>query len=505
MSGTHRVLVVTAASAVTGSLIAVYPVILNRLDPSVRLFRENCSACHGERLEGAAQGPRLVGGYLTHGESVSEISRSIASGFPEQGMPASHTLTDVQIQGLAMLIFAARTNFKYSDLNADSQLVIPEDTIKSEQHDFRIEIVATGIHPLPFSIAPLPDGRILLTEKKLGLSIISADGEQSELIQGTPRAYDDGITTSQYLGLGWMMDVALHPDYEDNGWIYLHYGDRCSDCNASSRTSGNPVSMNALDRGRIKDGVWEDGQAIWRAHIETYTSAPDMAAGGRISFDNDGHVFISVGMKGPTHYDGIQDLSLPYGKIHRMHDDGRVPSDNPFMGTEGALGTTWSYGHRSPQGLEFNELTGQLWGTEMGPLGGDELNLLLPGKNYGWPLYSKGVNYDRTPVDYGKELGIEFELDDIVQPVVDWTPAPAVSSFIFYEGSTFPEWRHNVIVGTLKATELYRVVLEDSKAVHTETLLEDLAEIRDIETAPDGSIYLLLEHSSGGQIVRLVR
>jgi glucose/arabinose dehydrogenase len=140
----------------------------------------------------------------------------------------------------------------------------------------------------------------------------------------------------------------------------------------------------------------------------------------------------------------------------------------------------------------------------MGPRGGDELNLLLPGKNYGWPLFSKGVDYDGTPVEYGKELGIEFDLKDIEQPVVDWTPSPAISSFIFYEGDAFPAWRYNVIVGSLKATDLYRVVLEDDKLVHIETLLEGFTRIRDIEIGPDDTIYLLLEHASGGQIVRLI-
>ena len=300
------------------------------------------------------------------------------------------------------------------------------------------------------------------------------------------------------------MDVALHPDYENNGWVYLHHGDRCSDCNVRSRQSGDVVSMNALVRGRIENGLWVDEETIWRADIETYTATPDMAAGGRIAFDHEGYVFISVGMKGPSNYQGIQDLRQPYGKIHRMHDDGRIPSDNPFTNVAGAQKTTWSYGHRSPQGLEFNLETGQLWGTEMGPRGGDELNLLRPGRNFGWPLYSKGVDYDGTPVEYGKELGIEFELEDIEQPVLDWTPSPAISSFIFYLGDAFPDWKQNVIVGTLKATELYRVVLENDKVVHTEILLKDFTRIRDIETGPDGAIYLLLEHASGGQIVRLV-
>jgi len=211
-----------------------------------------------------------------------------------------------------------------------------------------------------------------------------------------------------------------------------------------------------------------------------------------------------VGIKGFDNHTGIQDLKFPWGKIHRIFDDGRIPDDNPFTGVDGALKSIWTYGHRSPQGLEYNFQTGDLWGTEMGPRGGDEVNRLLPGRNYGWPLYSKGQNYDGTPVDYGKKLGIEFELKDIEQAVVDLTPSPAVSSFIFYTGQDFPNWRHNLLVGSLKARSLYRMELNDNKVTHRETLFRDLARVRDIEAGPNGEVYVLLEHNSGGQIVRLV-
>jgi glucose/arabinose dehydrogenase len=247
-----------------------------------------------------------------------------------------------------------------------------------------------------------------------------------------------------------------------------------------------------------------DEEVIWQSDPKFYSITPEMGAGGRIALDPKGYAYFSIGMKGRSNYDGIQDLRTPYGKIHRVHDDGRIPSDNPFFAHASALKSIWTYGHRSPQGLEFHRRRRQLWGTEMGPRGGDEVNLLLPGRNYGWPLYSKGLDYDGTPVEYGIELGIEFDLDDIEQPVVDMTPAPAVSSFIFYDGDLFPRWRDNIIVGSLKATELYRIVLEGDKAIHRELLLGDLARIRDVENGPDGAIYLLLEHASGGQIVRLV-
>jgi glucose/arabinose dehydrogenase len=477
-------------------------------DPFVAVYRQSCSVCHGENLEGAAQGTPLVGVDLRHGGSIAEVTKSIAEGFPATGMPKwSETLDDAQIQRLAIYISEQRSNLAYTDFKVATPPFVPEGRIESEKQAFRIEKVAGGLDPLPYSIAPLPDGRILLTEKTRGLSIVSRNGERSELIHGTPHVYDDGFEAPGILlvfGQGYLLDVAPHPRYAENGWIYLSYTDRCSDCNAASRQSHRPVSMNALVRGRIKDGAWVDQQTIWRTDIENYTAMPDMAAGGRIAFDDAGHVFITVGIKGGSEFAGIQDLGLPFGKIHRVNDDGSVPDDNPFAGVANALKTIWTYGHRSPQGLEFNRETRQLWGTEMGQRGGDEVNLLRPGKNYGWPLYSKGLKYDGTPVEYGKDLGLKSDLKDIEQPIVDLTPSPAVSSFIFYQGSAFPNWRGNMLVGTLKATELYRMVVDGDRVVRRETLLKGVGRIRDVATGYDGLIYLLVEHASGAQILRLV-
>jgi glucose/arabinose dehydrogenase len=263
------------------------------------------------------------------------------------------------------------------------------------------------------------------------------------------------------------------------------------------------VSGNVVVRGRIKNGEWVDQQPVWRTPIEQYTAVPDMAAGGRLAFDGNGHLFLSVGIKS-AEYNGIQDLSLPYGKIHRVNDDGTIPADNPFVGVAKAMPSIWTYGHRSPEGLEFDRRTGRLWETEMGQRGGDEVNLLQKGQNYGWPLYSKGLKYDGTPVDYGKLLGLEPDLSKIKQPVVDFTPSPAVSSFVAYDGKAFPRWRGNLIVGSLKATELYRVVLDGDRSTQVEPLLKGLGRIRDVATNADGTIYVLLEHASGGRVVKLV-
>jgi glucose/arabinose dehydrogenase len=475
-------------------------------DGFIDQFNEQCAVCHGEDLRGAALGTPLVGIDLRHGESVEQIARNIADGFPKTGMPAwSETLDENQIWNLALYVAEQRQGTTILDKRADIPLIITEGVVTTEKHRFRIERIAEGLDPMPFSIEPLPDGRILVSERMRGLSIITPGGDKFGPIEGTPRVYDDsGIFLGQVMGLGWMLDVAIHPDYEKNGWIYIHHTDRCSDCNDLSRRGSQPVSMNRLVRGRIAGNSWVDEEIIWQADIDTYTNTSDLAAGGRIAFDNENHVFISVGMKAPLDFMGIQDLDLPYGKIHRLHDDGRIPADNPFVDTPGAMQSIWTYGHRSVQGLEFNPQTGEIWSTEMGPRGGDELNRLVAGGNYGWPVFTTGVNYDGRPVDVADKLGLALEPEDVEFPVVDMTPSPAISSFIFYDGPEFPHWKNNIIVGTLRATDLMRMEIADNKVVHTETLLTDLARFRDIETGPNGELYVLLEHATGGQIVRLV-
>jgi glucose/arabinose dehydrogenase len=477
-------------------------------DPFAAAYQEHCAVCHGEDFRGAAQGTPLVGIGLRHGESTEEIGRSIAEGFSETGMPGwSDTLDRDAIQRLAIYIGEQRASLAYTDFKVAVPPVIPEGTVATEVESFRIETVVEGLDPLPYSIAPLPDGRILVTEKTSGLRVVSADGELAEPVRGTPQTFDDGFEVPGILlvyGQGYLLDVAPHPDYAENGWIYLSHTDRCNDCNAASRASRRPVSMVSLIRGRIEDGSWVDQETIWRTDIERYTPMPDMAAGGRIAFDGEGHVFLSIGIKENSEFGGVQDLSQPYGKILRLHDDGTVPDDNPFAGTANALGAIWTYGHRSPQGLEFDRATGRLWETEMGQRGGDEVNLLRPGRNYGWPLISKGMKYDGTPVDYGNVLGIDFDPATLEQPVVDLTPSPAVSSFVIYQGDAFPSWRRSLLVGSLKATELYRMVVDGVEVVHRETLLDGLGRIRDVETGADGLVYLLLEHASGSRIVRLV-
>ena len=471
------------------------------------MFQENCEVCHGQDLTGAAQGSSLRG-ELTHGQSISDIIASINEGYTEAGMPGwRDLLSPIEIRGLAMYVLETRENVGYVTSNYDAPIEIPNNIFETKLHNFQIQSVISDLDPLPFSIAPLPDGSLLLTEKTKGVRIISATGDKSELIVGTPAAYDDIYRLQSRIdierGMGWLFDIVLHPNYEENGWIYLYHSHRCDACNEISRQEGRPVSMNRLVRGRIADGAWVDQEIIWEAPIEDYFLAGDVGAGGRVTLDNRGHVYFTLGMKCGGRGGGIQDLTTPCGKTHRVNDDGSIPRDNPYVGVENAYESIYTFGHRSPQGLEYDQANGELWGSEHGPRGGDEINRLLPAENYGWPLHSMGLHYDGTRVN-GNGLGIAFELSDIIQPIVDMTPSPAVSSFIISNSEKFPNWHGDFIVGSLKSRSLFRIDIENNRFIEKETLFEGIGRIRDIEEGYDGDIYLLFEHNAGGQIVRLI-
>jgi glucose/arabinose dehydrogenase len=325
------------------------------------------------------------------------------------------------------------------------------------------------------------------------------------VLTGTPEVWDTLLTVQgSWLNLGSMLDVELHPDYEQNGWVYLSHTDRCQfDCGWPI-----PATMVRVIRGKIQNGAWHDEQLIWSVHHDHYTPVPDGVAAGRLAFDNAGHVFVSIG--GKNTYDKLHQLDTPFGKIHRVRDDGSVPQDNPFWAPvadrpEGSTKhTVWSYGHRTGQGLDSNPLDGTIWNTEMGPRGGDEINHIRGGQNYGWPLYTNGLDYDGEEVPIGRDLGLDFALEDTVLPVVDFTPAPAVSNFTFHRGEAFTGWGNDLLVGSLKAGALYRIRLEGDELIEQETLFSNFGRIRDVEMGPDGAVYFVIEHNDNGALWRMV-
>jgi aldose sugar dehydrogenase len=298
---------------------------------------------------------------------------------------------------------------------------------------------------------------------------------QPKPIQGTPEVWSQGQ--------GGLLDVAVHPNHATNGWVYLSY----------SEPGENGTAMTAVVRGRLREGRFVEQQTVFRAPANSYRTGR-VHFGSRLVFDGKGHLFFSIGERG--HKEDAQDLSRPNGKVHRLHDDGRIPEDNPFIGRSDALPSIWSYGNRNPQGLALHPETGALWESEHGPRGGDELNLLQPGRNYGWPLITYGMNYDGTPMtDRTAQEGLE-------QPVLHWTPSIAVCGMDFYTGTRFPQWKHHLFVGALAQEELRRLVLEGGKVVHQEVLFKDIGRVRDVVSGPDGFLYVVFNKPD--RIARLV-
>lgn len=355
---------------------------------------------------------------------------------------------------------------------------------QSELATFRVVTVAEGLEN-PWSMAFLPDGSMLVTERPGRLRIIRAGRLLPEPIAGVPDV--------RARGQGGLLDVVLHPDFENNHLVYLSYSKPNAD--ASEGTT-------AIIRGRLEGNALTGVEEIFEARA---WSRGGNHFGSRLAFDDEGYLFITVGDRavrpelgtGPGH--PAQDLSNHQGTVIRLHDDGRVPADNPFVGREGARPEIWSYGHRNLQGLAIHPETGDIWETEHGPQGGDELNLIRPGRNYGWPVIGYGVQYGGDRIHDGTaQEGME-------QPVHYWVPSIATSGLLVYTGDAFPGWKGNLFVGGMAGEQLARLTLDGQRVVSEETLLRGFGRIRDVRQGPDGFIYLAIDDRRDGQtpIVRL--
>ncbi|PTX94203.1 PQQ-dependent sugar dehydrogenase [Opitutus sp. ER46] len=460
--------------ALLGSLTFVSLGLAQRRDaPS--LYAQLCASCHGRALQGSDSAPSMLDDQWRYGPEDAMLARIIRDGTGDAGMPSFKAgLSDAEIRSLVIFIHESRAKAQPARPSVSRNRVI-----KSSQHSFRVEPVVDGVRT-PWSVDWLPDGQMLITEKAGHLRIARDGRLQRNAISGTPE-----VTAN---GQGGLLDVAVHPDFARNGWIYLSFS------HPTRNASGEAVSMTKIVRGRIRDGAWVDEHPIWAAPLETYLPAGGVHYGCRLAFDGKGYLFFSHGERGRKEH--AQDVHRPNGKIHRIHDDGRIPSDNPFAGQAGAIGSIWAYGNRNPQGLDFDPRTGRLWETEHGPRGGDELNLIERGRNYGWPVITYGMNYDGTPITG------ETAHEGMEQPVIHWTPSIAVCGLDFYTGTRFPRWTGNLFVGSLAAEELRRVVIEDNRVTGQELIVKDLGRIRDVANGPDG--YLYIAFNDPDQIARLV-
>jgi glucose/arabinose dehydrogenase len=323
----------------------------------------------------------------------------------------------------------------------------------------------------------------LVTEKSGQLRFLTKDGTlDPEVIRDTPPVIEHGQ--------GGLMEVAPHPDFERNGWVYLGFSDGTREKRADGKEEVRCIT--AMVRGRIKGHQWTDQEWIYRADSK-FRSGAGVHFGTRIVFDK-GYIYFVVGERGGMME--AQSLSRPNGKIHRLHDDGRVPADNPFVKTADALPSIWSYGHRNPQGLVMDPRDGSLYATEHGPRGGDELNRIQRGANYGWPVITYGMNYDGTPM-----VGITAK-EGMEQPLVYWVPSIAACGLDVYAGERFPKWKNDFFAGGLAAQEIRRIRIVDQKVVSQEIVLKNIGRVRDVAAGPDGLIYVVL--NGPDRIVRLV-
>lgn len=355
------------------------------------------------------------------------------------------------------------------------------DTHYSAYHDYRVVTVAEGLIR-PWSMAFLPDGELLITEQPGRLRVVR-DGELvSEAVTGLPEVF--------YKGQGGLLDVVPHPEFPSNRMLYLSY----------SKPLSGDESTTAVIRGRYQDGALQDVEEIFEAK-----SRGRGHYGSRIVFDGKGHIFVTIGDRqippsGELEKHPAQLLSDHHGVVVRLNEDGSIPAGNPFADRQGALDDIWSYGHRNAQGMIINPATGDLWLTEHGPQGGDELNLVQAGANYGWPVVGYGVNYSS-----GGAIHAGTHAEGMTQPSKVWVPSIGTSGLALYTGAAFPQWRGHLLAGGLAGQEVTLLELDGQRVVREESLVKGLGRIRDVRQGPDGFVYLAIDDRGArpSAIVRL--
>lgn len=346
------------------------------------------------------------------------------------------------------------------------------ESVMAEAGPVAVHQVVDGLDH-PWAIEVLPDGRLLVTVRNTGnLHVIDQDGNLSDPVSGTPETFT--------VGQGGLMDVALDPDFAANSMIYLSWA-----------MPGEGGAATALGRGRWTGDAIEGFEVLFQQ--EPFIDGPNHF-GNRIVFGPDGHLFLALGER--FQFDPAQDLTSHLGTVVRLNPDGSVPEDNPFVGRSDAQPEIWSYGHRNIEAAAVHPETGELWVGEMGPLGGDELNRIQPGENYGWPVVSWGINYDSTTIP---DPPTRPEFEDAVET---WTPVLSPSGMLFYDGDLFGEWQGDLLIGALTDQSVVRLEMDGGSVTHEERLPMP-GRVRDLVQAPDGSLYLVTDEDDG-RVLRLV-
>jgi len=453
------------------------------------IYNTTCAACHGITNQPGPSARALFATDFLSSRTDAQIVQVLTDGLPNTQNHSFKTLffPDEIAQMPALLrIRGGIVNRKVGpvpDINGKA--------FQSQKANFKAETLAKGFDQ-PWGMAFLPDGRLIFTERNGNIRFLNKDGSVSEPVKGTPSVFvrQDGG----------MLDIALHPDFAKNGWIYISYstvppGYQVQPGDDTAPNMSAPT-MTYVVRGKINaNNEWVNQQMLFNPPADSFRVSADHY-GSRFLFDGKGHFFWSMGERHDMQMS--QNLASPLGKIHRLNDDGSIPRDNPFVNTPGALGSVWSFGHRNPEGLTFDPATGIFWETEHGPVGGDEVNIIEPGKNYGWGMAT-----------FGLEPGIgRLHATGVTDPITHYNPSIGPAGITFYTGNKFPAWKGNLFITGMVGQKLIRMEIKGRQIVSQEILLQDYGRVREVKMGPDGNLYLLLQNMNGdpkgGSIVRLV-
>lgn len=431
-------------------------------------YIEYCAGCHGNDLE------EFVGRDWIYGKEPEAVFKTIKFGQGDIGMPDfKATFTDEEIKDLVDYILLMGKDVSGTETNEEHQ-VLKNEIIKSERIDLYVDTVVTGLD-IPWGLEFLPNGDILISERS-GILYRLTKNKVLVKIEGLPEIFA--------YGQGGLLDLELHPEYKENGWLYISYSYPAENVEVDGGST-------AILRAKLEGNKLEVIEELYKAK-PVARKGPHW--GCRIEFDKEGYMYFSVGDRG--HRPNAQKLDNHNGKIHRLFDDGKIPPDNPFVEIDGAVPSIYSYGHRNPQGVAMHPITGEIWVHEHGPKGGDEINLIQKGKNYGWPAITYGINYNGTIITE------ETQNENMEQPIFYYVPSIAPCGMTFVKGDKYPEWNNNILIGSLRFKYLERCVVVDHRVIHQERLLEGIGRVRNVEMSPDGYIYVAVE--TPGKILKLL-
>jgi len=429
-----------------------------------KTYRNNCSSCHDRKVTS------FINRTWKNGNSWNEVYNSIVNLHKDKNLvDFSQVLPDSAIEKLTdyILVSIEKTTIESFEIDPDHS-----GTIKTPFFHFKLDTISTGLE-IPWGLAFLPNNDLLIADRNGKLYRQVPEGTKVE-ISGVPKV--------KYERQGGLLDVVVHPNFESNQTIYLSY----------SKPKGEKESTTAILMARLVNNELIDQKIIMEAMPYQPT---ELHYGSRMVFDDKGYLFITMGDRFRRD-ETPQNLASHSGKIHRINPDGSIPADNPFINTPNAIPSIWSYGHRNPQGLIFDKESGILWESEHAPRGGDEINIIEKGKNYGWPIISYGINYSGTRfTDLTSKEGME-------QPVHYYLPSTGTCGLTIVRGDKYPTWKGNLLAGSLRYKYLSRLVMKDNKVVNEERLLENIGRVRAVITGNDGYIYFSVE--TPGYVFRIM-